>query len=730
MLAVMPEEKKLGALFRLAIRSGAADAISLHIRRGEAVNGRDAIGLTALMLAAVHDRLDVCIKLLDAGADPELVSPGGRTARELADEHGHAALATFLLKVAAPKTPIICTTKAFPDATAVPTEGRSVGSSAFDPANANGAALTEAMAGPTKEVTDTVLDNSVLFGWGDPADAVNGWMPDEAIVPPQHDADCASSAKTAQHLISTHRRISDDTDWSDIEFDLPEVRVPQAPILRGEMATVERLIATGLEVGYVSSSELWNALEADCAPQIENAPPNALEAGSAPQIDRAHPVLQRVLDDLGILMEPYGPTLRADFFSDSDELDFAFDALRDDLPEPADSSGVYAAQARKFELIKREDEERIGRHMDSALGGLTRALASLSESEWQIAFSVGVALDDANSLPEDDEDVEGNSTESVEAAADADGEQIDFGAYVALVRSGAPEYGRDAPVPRPRARELSSLLATVSDLNAVTAEAVASSIAAYEKARDQLVTANLRLAIHLAYGYRNRGLPLEDLIQDGNLGLMRAAEKFDFRRGFKFSTYATAWVRQSIMRGLGDTARLIRVPVHMVEKINAVNRIRRELGYGREREVGIDELTERLSLSEEAVRRIVKSDRKVLSFEQCGPGGEPDTPDPLAIVDPAADPLESVSNQSLSMAIDRMLSEFDNRVRKVLVFRYGFDGIDSMTLEEVGQQFNVTRERIRQIEAKALRKLRHPSRIDVLQPYASAPICKPAEPQE
>jgi RNA polymerase primary sigma factor len=262
------------------------------------------------------------------------------------------------------------------------------------------------------------------------------------------------------------------------------------------------------------------------------------------------------------------------------------------------------------------------------------------------------------------------------------------------------------------------LIGLVEALAPASAQAVVSAIADYEKARDQLVLANLRLAVHQAHSYRGRGLPLEDLIQDGNLGLMRAAEKFDFRRGFKFSTYATQWVRQSIMRGLGDTARLIRLPVHVVEKVNAFHRVRRELSVGREREASIDEVAERLDLSPEAARRIARIDRPVHSLEECGQPDAPDTPDPRSIADSNADPLQVAIDRSLTETIGRMLEEFKPRERKVLALRFGLDGVDSMTLEEVGQAFDVTRERIRQIEAKAIRKLRHSTRTDVLLPYA------------
>jgi RNA polymerase primary sigma factor len=279
------------------------------------------------------------------------------------------------------------------------------------------------------------------------------------------------------------------------------------------------------------------------------------------------------------------------------------------------------------------------------------------------------------------------------------------------------EYGREAAVPRPRPEELTRLLGLSDAMSSTRAGGIVDSICAYEKARDQLILANLRLAVHTAYHYRGRGLPLEDLIQEGNLGLMRAAEKFDFRRGFKFSTYATAWVRQSITRSLADTVRLIRVPVHMVEKINLVQRTRRELGRGLERDASIDEIAAQLSLSADAVRRIVRSDRQVYFLDDCGTESAPDTPDPFSIIDPSAEPLQAAVDRSLSIAIGRMLAEFKARERDVLTLRFGLGGLDAMTLEEVGQAFNVTRERIRQIEAKAIGKLRRSSRTEVLLPY-------------
>jgi RNA polymerase primary sigma factor len=693
MLAVAEGDKKLGALFRLAIRSGASDAVALHIRRGEPVNGRDGAGLTPLMLAAVHGQFEVGIRLLDAGADPALLSPDARTAGELAAEHGHAAFAglvasrTNSLSLVAADPEPVCEMQA-----------------------QDAAPITEAAATilPAALVASSSLpENGAGEGGCTTTDALpeemNGWVADDAVVAPRHDADCVSAAQNAQRVMSMHRRVSDETDWSDIELDLPELRVQAPSVSLGEMPAVEELIANGLDAGFVGSDELWRALDADCGRQIE----------------RARQVLQRVLDDLAIRPVPWAATDHVCAVAEPDLLSDAIDALYADLPEPPESSAAYASQVRRGELIKREDEERIGRQMDSALGTLTRALASLPEADWKLAFPSDAPTD---SLADDegDEQFDAPSDQATDADSEAGGKQMGFGTYVALVRGGMPEHGREKLVPRPRPAELSRLLAVVPDMWDEIAQAVVSSTGAYEKARDQLVCANLRLAMSIAYGYRYRELPFEDLIQEANLGLMRAAEKFDFRRGYKFSTYATAWIRQSILRGIADTARLIRVPVHMVERINAVGRARRDLEYGRERPVGIDEIAQRLSLSPEEVRRAVRSDREVLSLEECGKDGVPGTPDPLDIVDHEADPCGTVSRRSLSRLIERMLEDCKEKERDVLLLRFGLSGLDSMTLEEVGKQLDVTRERIRQIEAKALTRFRHASRRDELLPFVGA----------
>jgi RNA polymerase primary sigma factor len=701
MAAVAPAEGKLGALFRLAIRSGATDAISLHIARGEPVNGRDGTGLTALMLAAVHDQPGVCAKLVDAGANLHLTCPNGLTALQLASKHGHAAVVDFLAGLPAAVSLSSSTLESkVPLGDAIQPACRLVAVASVEPSEpiideklssfAMTATTAQALFGATNLPDFPVHEDS--------SDDTDGWLPDEAAVAPSHDADCAAAASKAQHLLSTHRRVSTEIDWSDIEFALPEVRMTQPAASRGDMLAIEELIEAGLSAGIVSSDDMWRALEADGGMGIE----------------RAREVLQYVLDDIGIMVEQGNASFAGGVDTDPDDLRAAIEAFQEYLPEPGDPAAFQMSAARGFDLIKREDEERIGRRMDAALGVLTRALAALPECDWLQIFPAEAFGGDDSAVPGDDGGDEVSDDASDSNIPDASDEQIDFRTYVAAVRNGMDEYGRDAVVPRPRPYELTRLLCIARETSSSARDAIFESIAAYEKARDQLVNANLRLAVHIAYGYRGRGLPLEDLIQDGNLGLMRAAEKFDFRRGFKFSTYATMWVRQCITRGLADCVRLIRLPVHMVEKVNLFHRTRRDLSRGRDYEAGVDEVAERLSMSSDAARRLLRSDRQVHALEECGTDSAPGTPDAPSIVDDSADPLQVVVDRSMSAAIQGGLAEFDPRDRKVLTLRFGLDGIDPMTLEEVGSLFNVTRERIRQVEAKALRKLRHPSRSDLL----------------
>jgi RNA polymerase primary sigma factor len=256
-------------------------------------------------------------------------------------------------------------------------------------------------------------------------------------------------------------------------------------------------------------------------------------------------------------------------------------------------------------------------------------------------------------------------------------------------------------------------LTDIKDIN----RAVAYGEAKARKAKKEMVEANLRLVISIAKKYTNRGLQFLDLIQEGNIGLMKAVDKFEYRRGYKFSTYATWWIRQAITRSIADQARTIRIPVHMIETINKLNRISRQMLQEMGREPTPEELAKKMEMPEDKIRKVLKIAKEPISMET-PIGDDEDSHLGDFIEDTNVEsPIETATNIGLRETVSDVLAGLTPREAKVLRMRFGIDMNTDHTLEEVGKQFDVTRERIRQIEAKALRKLRHPSRSETLRSF-------------
>ncbi|TAL82849.1 MAG: RNA polymerase sigma factor RpoD [Rhodanobacter sp.] len=262
-------------------------------------------------------------------------------------------------------------------------------------------------------------------------------------------------------------------------------------------------------------------------------------------------------------------------------------------------------------------------------------------------------------------------------------------------------------------RQLFLPLIDIKDIN----RAMASGEARARRAKKEMVEANLRLVISIAKKYTNRGLQFLDLIQEGNIGLMKAVDKFEYRRGYKFSTYATWWIRQAITRSIADQARTIRIPVHMIETINKLNRISRQMLQQFGREATPEELAKEMEMPEDKIRKVLKIAKEPISMET--PIGDDEDSHLGDFIEDgnASSPIDSATETGLMETVRDVLGGLTPREAKVLRMRFGIDMNTDHTLEEVGKQFDVTRERIRQIEAKALRKLRHPSRSEQLRSF-------------
>ncbi|MGK5028792.1 sigma-70 family RNA polymerase sigma factor [Janthinobacterium sp. MDT1-19] len=734
--------RPLNRFLKMAVVAGVESAVRIHIDRGDDLNARDGNGLTPLMLSAARNKFTICKLLLDAGANKGLLAPSGKTAHAIAVDAGAHEAASILMPVI---FPIDTSDRSLPNVVPSPREAcSSPGNPAVEPPLTFGAtnrAEDIALLNIQIDIKEDELETGLEFD-------LSGWEPEEDMPPPAVDPSVAQAASTLQESISKHEPIDSSEDWEDIDLYLPERSMPLART--GDAETRELLRALLLRA-YREGSVPRASLEALSLNDDQSENPEA-EA-----------LLTMVINDLGAEVderleyvssnENFEVFVKPEENPDEEEIvadTLAFiDNVTSRYSEPL---RIYQKEFQRERLISADEEVELGKAMEVELEraldvlatwprGISLALAagSMIKSKQKpltwLSRGPTEAQPDLESEPDSESDAEmaglDQSDEEVESDEDSQFDvSLPLGDFASEFSDAVDRLASLPIVPAQRGAQWQAVRDTLSSLRlnrrflleladaepngnpGSAAFEYNNAMKAYQAARERMAAANLKLVFHLAKKYLYSGEPLDDLAQEGNIGLLKAIERYDWRRGFKFSTYATWWIRQQIGRHVADKGRTIRVPVHVYEKTQRLTRETLALESEIGREPNLNEVATRMEMSA----------RKVSALLSIAPEPLPihDLPiDEMIAVDAQSDfvspdPFDIALKSEVHKTIGRVLATLKPREEQIIRLRYGIGVGDSLTLDDIGQRYEVTRERIRQIEAKAIRKLMQPSRIDAL----------------
>lgn len=746
--------------------AGVESAVRIHIQRGDDLNARDGSGLTPLMLAALRNKPGVCSLLLSAGADPSLMDPSGKDAIAHARQAWADAALTVIqaaVNLTRPAEPP-CQTSDEVSAPEVGLPTESITESAIEPnsyrapANlpvivtlddfVNLAFAHDSIGSDPSAITSTLNADS-----GPTSAELSDWEPE---VDPQHGADdpiLAAGAATIQIAISNHTPVDSSADWDDLDVYLP---LTSAPLRRANdaeaKATLRLLLLRAVREGSVPDMAV-----VDAATNDDHSENEASEA-----------LLRMVINDLGAETDE-----RFECSEDNDLCEAI--TLPEESPEEEDVISdamafidthefnrhdpllLYQREFQRGKLITADEEVFIAKDMERAITKAIDALATWPQGiahlitcsalvksgakpiQWFSSGARDEAPEEISQLDSAGEIIAVTEMDepAVESAFDhkkqpSEFESVDlFDRIATLLKLDTGSHSIDA-----NSNEARSILASLSlkssfllgmlDLSrgdsSAQAKQFASAMGDYQQARDRMATANLKLVASIAKKFFHTGMPLEDLIQDGNIGLLKAIEKYDWRKGFRFSTYATWWIRQSIHRSASDTSRTIRLPVHIFDTVQKLLRASANFEQANGRPPSKSEVAEILSLplnKAVAFMRIAQDtvpiDDETID-ELITQGSFPDYSTP--------DPFDVVAATDLLRVMDVVLAELDRKQERIIRLRFGLGVSDAFTLEEIGIRYGVTRERIRQIESKGMRVLKHPHRVEKLQSmlYGNRPL--------
>ncbi len=705
-------ERPLNRLLRMAVLAGAELAVRMHIRRGDDLDARDRDGMTPLMLAAAKNKAAICILLLDSGADPSLTDPSGRDALGIATASGAADAASVL---SAPELETCATLEV------------------EAPGSAESGAKRDAAPDASVDLP-APKPAEIVFVEEDPLPGLSEWDPEEDGPPPEADEALAAAAAAAHAAISRHVPVDTAEDWEDFEAFLPEhaVPLPRAGD-EGGRERIRHLMTRALREGSVPEAEV----EAICA-NVDDSRNLESEA-----------LLGLVLGDLGAEMDE---RIEADSFGAGDDDDTGEDAeisealaflddLRSGRNEPL---RIYVREMSQRRLLTAEEEPALARDIEEWESCALDALAAWPEGVAAVLVAIGQVKagetdaedvstggapgpsvergEEAAEVPKERET--GNKNEPPETAAAPPETVAVFLERALEVERLAKHVGKGGTGEGALRQALASaklsrtfLLGLANGKKGMTGAAgkFAAAIARQAGARERFAVCNLRLVLSIAKRYQARGLPLDDLVQEGNIGLLKAVDRFDWRKGFKFSTYATWWIRQQITRALADKAKAIRMPVHVHEKAAKIIRESDRIESATGRRPSIRDLAEILSMEPRQVAVLLARTEEPTALHELDADGIAGA-DVLAD-EAVADPAEAAERAGLTAVLGRLLTQLKPKSAKIIALRFGLGGEESHTLEELGEIHGLTRERIRQIEAKSLAKLRHPSLSDILRDF-------------
>ena len=751
----------------MAVIGGVEAAVQLHVDRGDDLNARDDRGLTPLMLAASRNRARICRVLIEAGADISARDGDSNDALSIARAAGAAECAAEIeaaMRVRAEsgapqhepngRMPVPgsgdegaigvqAPTGVYlpPDLSATPagrevacgTEPRALAGSAPAPTPTAGAA---AQASNADEPACAIDDDTTPFD-------LSGWEGESEAPPPEGDASLGAAPTAIHCVITLHEPIDDSADWSDFEAFLPEHAAALPRFYNAELrAELRALLLRALREGSVPS----NAVDDLDGVSLTSA----TDAGTSP--------LRYVIEDLGAetdeRFEYWAPhesfEVHVEPAESADEEQAVDEALAflDDLQSRRhDPMRLYMREAQRRTLIGAEEESILAKTMedsskqaiDALAGwplGIVRAFEEVEKvraGTRSVSSMIAVQREDAdvgNSSTDDGSDMivpaadPGSAPELNGGGAEIGDPDKAVGARLfektvslrALVDAAQAGDGARRQInialhalslSRPFLLRLAD---TARDDNSEGARRFRAAIRRLAAARDRMAGANLRLVLSLAKRYLFSGIPLDDLIQEGNIGLIKAVDKFDWRRGFKFSTMATWWIRQQLSRSVADAALAIRLPVHFRDDVLLIERVTRELEMSLGRSPSTEQLAARLGMTHGKVAMLLRAVSTPLSIDELEAELE-------SIGSVGPDPFDALDAIQLGKALGASLDALDSKQAKIIRLRFGIGVYEPCTLEEVGQLFEVTRERIRQIEAKAMRRLMNPGRLDMLRPW-------------